>query len=99
LKSSRIIFSGDIAGPGVAGERIIIEGRIFEPARATFTKDVLVETWQANAAAATIIRLDKRDKALDQGFVAGRGPDGFRHRTLHDPHHQTGSVAVARAAR
>jgi len=42
-------FSGDIAGPGVGGERILIEGRIFDGA-GHVTKDVLVETWQANAA-------------------------------------------------
>src|ERR1700739_109871 len=42
-------FSGDIAGPEVAGERIVIEGRVFD-ASGHVAKDVLVETWQANAA-------------------------------------------------
>ena len=37
-------FSGDIAGPDVAGERIIIEGRIFDGA-GHVTKDVLVEAY------------------------------------------------------
>src|SRR3954451_12488526 len=41
-------FGGDIAGPDVVGQRIIIEGRIFDGA-GHVTKDVLVETWQANA--------------------------------------------------
>ena len=42
-------FGGDIAGPDVVGQRIIIEGRILDGA-GHITKDVLVETWQANAA-------------------------------------------------
>src|ERR1700737_5553935 len=41
-------FSGDIAGPDVAGQRIVIEGRIFDGA-GHITKDVLVETWQGQA--------------------------------------------------
>jgi len=60
-------FSGDIACPGVAGERIVIEGRIFDGA-GHITKDVLVETWQANAAGRYNHPSDKQDKALDQGF-------------------------------
>ena len=39
-------FSGDIAGPGVAGQRIVIEGRIFDGA-GHVARDVLVEAWQA----------------------------------------------------
>src|SRR5262249_58683417 len=42
-------FTGDIAGPSVKGERIIIEGRVFDGAGHT-AKDILIETWQANAA-------------------------------------------------
>src|SRR5258708_26116667 len=42
-------FSGDIAGADVEGQRIVIEGRIFDGA-GHVAKDVLVETWQANAA-------------------------------------------------
>ena len=38
-------FGGDIAGPDVAGERIVIEGRIFD-ASGHIAKDVLVETFQ-----------------------------------------------------
>jgi protocatechuate 3,4-dioxygenase alpha subunit len=51
----------------VAGERIVIEGRIFDGA-GHITKDVLVETWQANAAGRYKHPSDKQDKALDQGF-------------------------------
>src|ERR1700746_2967461 len=42
-------FTGDIAGPNVKGERIVIEGRIFDGA-GHVTKDVVIETWQGNAA-------------------------------------------------
>jgi protocatechuate 3,4-dioxygenase, alpha subunit len=60
-------FGADIAGPGVAGERITIEGRIFDASGHT-AKDVLVETWQANAAGRYNHPADRQDKALDPGF-------------------------------
>src|SRR6476659_430332 len=62
-----INFSGDIAGPGVGGERIIIEGRIFDGA-GHIAKDVLVETWQANAAGCYNHPSDRQGKAIDPGF-------------------------------
>ena len=60
-------FSGDIAGPDVAGERIVIEGRILD-ASGHVTKDVLVETWQANAAGRYNHPADRQDKPLDRAF-------------------------------
>ena len=60
-------FIGDIAGPDVAGQRIVIEGRIFDGA-GHITKDVLVETWQANAAGRYNHPADKQNKSLDQNF-------------------------------
>jgi protocatechuate 3,4-dioxygenase alpha subunit len=60
-------FSGDIVSPGVAGERIVIEGRIFD-ASGHAAKDVLVETWQANAAGRYNHPADRQDKALDENF-------------------------------
>src|SRR5437660_1449713 len=60
-------FSGDIAAPDVAGQRIVIEGRIFDGA-GHVTKDVLVETWQANAAGRYNHPEDTQNKALDHGF-------------------------------
>src|SRR6267154_2366846 len=59
-------FSGDIAGPDVPGQRIVIEGRIFDDA-GYVTKDVMVETWQANAAARYKLTADAQNKALDHG--------------------------------
>src|ERR1700676_3827756 len=70
-------FSGDIAGPDVAGECIIIEGRIFDGA-GHVAKDVLVETWQANAAGRYNHPADTQNKALDHGFRGlGRNGAGF----------------------
>jgi len=60
-------FSGDIAGPDVAGQRIVIEGRIFDGV-GHVTKDVLVETWQANAAGRYNHPADKQHRSLDRGF-------------------------------
>jgi protocatechuate 3,4-dioxygenase, alpha subunit len=60
-------FGGDIAGPDVAGERIVIEGRIFD-ASGHIARDVLVETWQANAAGRYNHPADRQDKPLDRGF-------------------------------
>jgi protocatechuate 3,4-dioxygenase alpha subunit len=60
-------FGGDIAAPGVAGERITIEGRIFD-ASGHAAKDVLVETWQANAAGRYNHPADRQDKGLDPAF-------------------------------
>jgi len=60
-------FGGDIAGPNVAGERILIEGRIFD-ASGHVAKDVLVETWQANAAGRYNHPTDRQAKELDQNF-------------------------------
>ena len=60
-------FSGDIAGPSVQGERITIEGRIFDGAGHS-TRDVLVETWQANAAGRYNHPADGQRGALDKSF-------------------------------
>jgi protocatechuate 3,4-dioxygenase alpha subunit len=42
-------LGGDIAGPNAAGERIRVEGLVVD-ATGSPVKDVLLETWQANAA-------------------------------------------------
>src|SRR6185295_18587634 len=60
-------FSGDIAGPGVAGQRIVNEGRIFDGA-GHVARDVLVEAWQANAAGRYNHPTDTQNKTLDHGF-------------------------------
>ena len=60
-------FTNDIAAPGVEGERITIEGRIFDGSGGA-TRDVLVETWQANAAGRYAHPNDRQEKALDKRF-------------------------------
>jgi protocatechuate 3,4-dioxygenase alpha subunit len=60
-------FSGDIAAPGVAGERITIEGRVFDGSGHA-TKDVLIETWQANAAGRYNHPADRQEKAVEATF-------------------------------
>jgi protocatechuate 3,4-dioxygenase, alpha subunit len=60
-------FTNDIAAPGVEGERIAIEGRIFDGSGGA-TRDVLVETWQANAAGRYAHPNDRQEKALDKRF-------------------------------
>jgi protocatechuate 3,4-dioxygenase, alpha subunit len=72
-------FGDDIAGPDVAGERITIEGRIFDAA-GNATKDVLVETWQANAAGRYNHPADRQDKLLDKTF-RGWGRTGTNFET------------------
>ena len=70
-------FSNDIAGPGVTGERIVIEGRVFDGA-GHVTKDVLIETWQANAAGRYNHLADRQNKPLDRSFRGwGRGCSDF----------------------
>jgi protocatechuate 3,4-dioxygenase, alpha subunit len=60
-------FTSDVAGPTVKGERIVIEGRVFDGAGHA-TRDVLIETWQANAAGRYNHAADRQDKALESSF-------------------------------
>ena len=56
----------------MAGERIIVEGRVFD-STGTPLRDVLIETWQANAAGRYNHPADRQDKPLDPDFAAGAG--------------------------
>jgi protocatechuate 3,4-dioxygenase alpha subunit len=60
-------FTGDIVTPNTKGERIVIEGRVFDGA-GHIAKDVLIETWQANAAGRYNHPADRQDRALDGSF-------------------------------
>jgi protocatechuate 3,4-dioxygenase alpha subunit len=60
-------FSNNIAPPGVEGRRITIEGRVFDGSGRA-TRDVLIETWQANAAGRYNHPADRQDKPLDPRF-------------------------------
>lgn len=61
-------FSNILAGPETQGERIRIEGRIFDGSGSA-AKDVLVEIWQANAAGRYNHPADRQeDKPIDESF-------------------------------
>src|SRR3954453_3540978 len=61
-------FSNVLVGPETQGERIRIEGHIFD-GLGSVTKDILVEIWQANAAGRYNHPADRQeDKALDESF-------------------------------
>jgi protocatechuate 3,4-dioxygenase alpha subunit len=57
----------DIAGPNAAGERITVEGVVFD-GTGTPVKDVLIEVWQANAAGIYASPLDRRSTDVEEGF-------------------------------
>jgi protocatechuate 3,4-dioxygenase, alpha subunit len=60
-------FSNVLAGPDTKGERITIEGRVFDGIGSA-AKDILVEIWQANAAGKYNHPIDQQDKPLDESF-------------------------------
>jgi protocatechuate 3,4-dioxygenase alpha subunit len=57
----------DIAGPNAAGERIRIEGMVFDGTGSP-VKDVLIEAWQANATGIYPHPEDRRHGACEPGF-------------------------------
>jgi protocatechuate 3,4-dioxygenase alpha subunit len=57
----------DIAGPNAAGERIRVEGCVYD-GTGTPVKDVLIEVWQANAAGIYAHRADRRSGEVEAGF-------------------------------
>lgn len=60
-------FGADIAGPNTKGERIRVEGRVFD-GTGTPLRDVLIETWQANSQGRYNHPADRQDRALDPDF-------------------------------
>jgi len=70
-------YSNILAGPKTKGERIRIEGRVFDGI-GTVVKDVLIEIWQANAAGRYNHPADRSTGALDEEFRGwGRGCSDF----------------------
>jgi protocatechuate 3,4-dioxygenase alpha subunit len=57
----------DIAGPNAAGERISVEGIIYDGLDAPI-KDVLIEVWQANSAGIYPHPEDSRAAQVEDGF-------------------------------
>src|ERR1700678_4104676 len=76
----------ELAGPGVAGERVTIEGRVLD-ADGVGVPDAIIELWQANSHGKYAHPEDTQDKAVEAGFQGyGRVPtdeDGkFRFATI-----------------
>jgi protocatechuate 3,4-dioxygenase alpha subunit len=57
----------DIAGPNAKGERIAVEGVVFDGTGSP-VKDVLIEVWQANAAGIYPSPVDRRSGVVEEGF-------------------------------
>jgi protocatechuate 3,4-dioxygenase alpha subunit len=79
-------YVNDLAGPEVSGERVEIEGKIFD-GDGEAVPDGVVEIWQANAEGEYVHAEDQRDKTRVAGFRGfGRTPteqDGtFRFKTI-----------------
>jgi protocatechuate 3,4-dioxygenase alpha subunit len=60
-------LGADIAGPNAEGERIVVEGIVYDGAGAP-VKDVLIEVWQANAAGIYAHPEDRRAAEVEGGF-------------------------------
>ncbi|HEX7220215.1 MAG TPA: protocatechuate 3,4-dioxygenase subunit alpha [Burkholderiales bacterium] len=76
----------DLAPQGVAGERVRIEGKVFD-ADGKPVNDAAVEIWQANAQGKYASPEDPQDKAIEPGFRGyGRSltddAGAFRFRTI-----------------
>jgi protocatechuate 3,4-dioxygenase alpha subunit len=69
-----------IAGPGVKGERVVIQGRVLD-GEGVGVNDALVEIWQANAAGKYAHPEDQQKKALEKDFRGfGRIPTDAKGR-------------------
>ncbi|MDB5773048.1 MAG: protocatechuate 3,4-dioxygenase subunit alpha [Burkholderia sp.] len=76
----------NLVGEGVTGDRVVIEGRVFD-GNGTPVTDGLVEIWQANAHGKYAHPDDTRDLPLEPGFkgfgrVPTDGAGGFRFTTI-----------------
>src|SRR5687768_16644023 len=60
-------FNNVLVTPATKGERIRIEGRVFDGS-GTLVRDALLEIWQANAAGRYRHPADRQDKAVDESF-------------------------------
>ena len=80
------LFVDNLAGPGVSGERVEIEGRVLD-ADGQGVPDAMLELWQANAHGKYAHPEDTQAKSLEPGFLGyGRvatAEDGiFRFTTI-----------------
>ena len=80
------LVTRDIAGKGIAGERVAVQGRLID-GDGNGVNDGLVEIWQANAAGKYAHPEDKQNKPVEKGWRGfGRIPTdakgGFRFTTI-----------------
>jgi protocatechuate 3,4-dioxygenase alpha subunit len=61
------LCGADLTAPGVAGERVVLEGRVLD-GDGVPVPDALLEIWQANAHGRYAHPDDKQDKPLDPTF-------------------------------
>lgn len=72
-------FGNVVAGAAIKGERIVIEGRVFD-GTGTPVRDALIEIWQANADGRYNHPADRQKKPLDPDF-RGWGRTGADFKT------------------
>ena len=72
-------FGNVVAGAATKGERIVLEGRVFD-GTGTPVRDALIEIWQANADGRYNPPADRQKKALDPDF-RGWGRTGADFKT------------------
>jgi len=66
--------ANNLAGPGVSGERLTIEGKVFD-GDGQPVPDAMIEIWQANAHGKYAHPEDTQEKPLESGFYGyGRMP-------------------------
>ena len=61
------LFEADIAGEGVLGERVAVQGRVLDGDGIPIP-DAVIEIWQANVHGKYAHPADTQDKPLEQGF-------------------------------
>jgi protocatechuate 3,4-dioxygenase, alpha subunit len=76
----------NLAGPGTSGERVVIEGRVFD-GDGKPVPDAILEIWQANSRGKYAHPEDQQDKPVEANFTGyGRIPTGddgkFRFTTI-----------------
>ena len=68
------LFKDDLTGPGIAGERVVISGKVLD-ADGHGVSDALLEFWQANAHGKYVHPDDTQQGSVEPGFSGfGRVP-------------------------
>lgn len=80
------LLEDKVAGPGVAGERVVIQGRVLD-ADGEGVPDAMLEIWQANAAGKYAHPEDTQERTLEKEFrgfgrIFTTEDGGFRFSTV-----------------